>query len=145
METEVGDIADTKIQKAIDKIEDVTGGKIDFITCAPGVKRAYQAYLETTKRNVNVLDLEGGYRAMSYSGIPVVSDRFMTPGSMYLLDTKEFCLHQLCDWRWLEDQNNNILQRVQGKPVYTATLVKYAELVCNRPASQGSLTGITEA
>jgi hypothetical protein len=145
MEGSVGTLSDTKIQKAIDKIEDVTGGAVDFICCSAGVKRAYQEYLESTKRNVNTLDLAGGYKAISYSGIPVVSDRFMPAGTMYLLDTKEFNLHQLCDWRWLEDQNGNILQRVPGKPVYTATLVKYAELMCNRPASQGALTGITEA
>ncbi|HOV69394.1 MAG TPA: phage major capsid protein [Clostridia bacterium] len=145
IETLVGAIADTKIQKAIDKIEENTGGKVDFIICSAGVKRAYQAYLESTKRNVNTMDLAGGYKAISYSGIPIVSDRFVPPGTMYLLDSKEFCLHQLCDWRWLEDQNGNILQRVPGKPVYTATLVKYAELMCNRPSSQGMLTGITEA
>jgi hypothetical protein len=145
MEDSVGAIADTKIQKAIDRIEENTGGKVDFIICSAGVKRAYQAYLEFTKRNVNTMELAGGYKAISYSGIPIVSDRFMPAGTMYLLDSKEFCLHQLCDWRWLEDQNGNILQRVPGKPVYTATLVKYAELMCNRPASQGMLTGITEA
>ena len=29
-----------------------------------------------------------------------------------------------------------------GKPVYTATLVKYAELICEKPCGQGVLTGI---
>lgn len=36
------------------------------------------------------------------------------------------------------------LEADPGKPVYTATLVKYAELMCYRPVGQGMLTGITE-
>ena len=35
--------------------------------------------------------------------------------------------------------------KVAGKPVYTATLVKYADLLCDRPCGQGMLSGITEA
>jgi hypothetical protein len=63
---------------------------------------------------------------------------------MYLLNTDDFCLHQLSDWRWLEGEDGKILKQIAGKPVYTATLVKYAELICARPYGQGMLTGIEE-
>ena len=89
--------------------------------------------------------LEGGYRAVSFNGIPVVADRFCPDGTMYLLNTEDFGLHQLCDWQWLEGDDGNILKQIPGKPVYTATLVKYAELMCYRPCGQGVLTGITES
>ena len=62
---------------------------------------------------------------------------------MYLLNTDCFKLYQLCDWQWLEAEDGKILKQVAGKPVYTATLVKYAELVCDLPAAQAKLTGIT--
>jgi hypothetical protein len=45
----------------------------------------------------------------------------------------------------LEGEDGKILKQVPGKPVYTATLVKYAELMCSRPNGQGVLYGITEA
>ena len=64
---------------------------------------------------------------------------------MYVLNTDEFALHQLCDWRWLEGDDGKVLKQTAGKPVYTATLVKYADLLCEKPIGQGVITGITEA
>ena len=77
--------------------------------------------------------MEGGFRTLSFNGIPVVADRFCPAGTMYLLNTDDFGLHQLCDWQWLEGEDGKILKQIAGKPVYTATLVKYAELLCYRP------------
>lgn len=139
-----GTISDAKIQKAIDAAEERAGSRIDMAVCSYGVRRAYAGVLETNKRNVNTVELEGGFKAISYAGIPIIADRFAPSGTMYLLDSKDFALHQLCDWRWLEGENGNILRQVPGKAVFNATLVKYAELMCTRPGGQAALTGITE-
>lgn len=55
-----------------------------------------------------------------------------------------FCLDFSQVKRWLEGEDGKVLKQVAGKPVYTATLVKYAELMCYRPCGQAKLTGITE-
>lgn len=145
MKSSVGSISETVIQKAIDEIEENTGSKVNFIVCSSGVKRSLQAHLAQYKRNVDITTLEGGYSTITFNGIPVVSDRFCPDGTMYLLNTDDFALHQLCDWQWLETQDGKILNQTAGKPVYTATLVKYADILCSRPCGQGMLTGITEA
>jgi len=132
----VGEISDAVIQTAIDEMEEYAGSTVDFITCSSAVKRAYQTYLTTYRRNIDVMDLAGGYKAISYAGIPVVSDRFIKDDEMYLLNTKEFTLHQLCDWQWLEGEDGRIIKQKQGFPVYTATLVKYADLICDKPSSK---------
>lgn len=137
-------IDDVTIQKVIDEMDEVAGSKADFIVCSFGVKRAYQEYLTENRSNVDIMNLAGGYKAISYNGIPVVSDRFAPSGTMYVLDTTEFHLHQLCDWRWLEGDNGKIIRQVAGKPVYTATLVKYADLICDKPSGQAKISGITE-
>jgi hypothetical protein len=54
-------------------------------------------------------------------------------------------LHQLCDWRWLEGDDGKVIKQVANKPVYKATLVKYADMICDRPNSQAIISGITEA
>lgn len=144
-ETEVGEISETKIQKAIDYLEEVVGSNVDFITCSSAVKRAYQEHLSTYKRNIDVMELNGGYKALSYNGIPLVSDRFIDKDTMYLLNTKDFNLHQLCDWQWLESEDGRIIHQVAGKPTFTATLVKYADLICDHPGGQAKLSGITVA
>ena len=140
----VGAISEAKLQKALDSIEESSGGAIDFIVCSWGVRRAIQKMFASSKRIIDTLELEGGFKALSYNGIPIVADRFCPEGTMYLLNTSDFTLHQLCDWQWLTGDDGKVLKQVPGKPVYTATLVKYADLICARPNGQGVLTGITE-
>ena len=138
-------VDDVTIQRAIDSLEEIAGSVADFIVCSGGVKRAYQDYLITNRTNIDVMNLQGGYKAISYNGIPIVSDRFVPAGTMYILNSNDFHLHQLCDWRWLEGDDGRIIKQVPNKPVYTATLVKYADLICDRPIGQAMIDGITEA
>ena len=130
--TEVGAITEAAVQKAIDEAEEISGGRINFIVCSRGVRRALIKALSEYRKN-ETMELEGGFRTLSFNGIPVVADRFCPAGTMYLLNTDDFGLHQLCDWQWLEGEDGKILKQIAGKPVYTATLVKYAELLCYRP------------
>ncbi len=144
MKTDVGTISETALQAAIDRLEEVAGSRVDFIVCSWGVKRALQKALSESRIAIATEELAGGYKAMTYNGIPVVADRFCPEGTMYLLNTADFCLHQLCDWKWLEGDDGKVLKQVPGKPLYTATLVKYADLICTRPCGQAMLSGITE-
>ncbi len=139
----VGEIDEIVIQKAIDRLEYNANSIVDYIAVSADVKYAYQQYMKQFKRNVEVMEMAGGYKTLSYNGIPLVYDRFIENGTMYLLDTTAFKLHQLCDWRYLENENGKILRQTQGKPTYTATLVKYCDLICSRPNGQAKLTGIT--
>lgn len=140
-----GEITENDIQTALDQIEELSGSAVDFIVCSWGVRRALQALFSKNNRNVNTVELAGGFKAMSYNGIPIVADRFCPKGSMYLLNTADFTLHQLCDWQWLTGDDGKVLKQIAGKPVYSATLVKYAELICGKPYGQGLIKGITEA
>ena len=143
--TSAGTITEAMIQTALDTIEENSGGTVNFIVCSWGVRRALQNLFSTNKRFIDTVELAGGYRAMSYNGIPIVADRFCPNGTMYLLNTEDFTLHQLCDWQWLAGDDGRVLKQVAGKPVYTATLVKYADLICARPIGQGMISGITES
>ena len=145
MRSSVGSISESVIQTAIDYLEENAGSNVNFIVCSSGVKRAFMNHLATYKRNTDYMELAGGYRALSYNGIPIVSDRFCPDGTMYLLNTDDFTLHQLCDWKWLEGEDGKVLKQIAGTPTYSATLVKYADLICAKPCGQAMLTGITEA
>lgn len=138
-------ISDVVMQKAVDELDEVAGSRVDFIVCSAGVKRNYQEYLNSYRSNVDVMELAGGYKAISYNGIPLVSDRFVKPNTMYLLNTKEFNLHQLCDWQWLEGEDGRVIKQIQGKPTFSATLVKYADIICDHPAGQAMIKGIKES
>lgn len=145
VKTSVGQISENIIQEAIDSIEATSGGKVNFIICSWGVRRALLEYYKEFKVIPPSVTLECGTQAISFNGIPVVVDRFCPDGTMYLLNTEDFKLHQLCDWQWIEAEDGKILKQMPGKPVYTATLVKYAELMCEKPCGQGMLADIKEA
>ena len=138
-EKEISDIA---IQEAIDFLDMNVDSQINFITCSSKVRRAYQEYLGAYRRNIDITELEGGYKTITHNGIPVVADRFVDDDTMYLLNTNDFTLHELCDWKWLEGEDGRILKQNQGYPTYSATLVKYAELICDKPCGQAKISGI---
>ncbi|MCH5162488.1 MAG: phage major capsid protein [Clostridiales bacterium] len=138
-----GAIDEIVIQEAIDALENDAGSTVDFIACSQDAKYSFIDYMSGYKRNIDFMELDGGFKTLSYNGLPLVYDRFVPEGSMYLLNTKAFKLHQLCDWRFLETENGKILRQNQGKPTYTATLVKYCDLICSKPNGQAMLTGIT--
>lgn len=145
MKSNVGSLDEIVMQEAIDRLEMTAGSTVDFIAVSASVKYAYQEYMAQYKRNIDVMELAGGFKTLSYNGIPLVYDRFIADGTMYLLNTKAFKLHQLCDWQYLETENGKILRQTQGKPTFTATLVKYCDLVCDRPNGQACLSGITRS
>lgn len=130
-----GTISLSSMRKAIDTVERDSGSKSNFIVCSLGVKRSLENYLTDNAIPYEIKTVDG-FRAIMFDGIPVVADRFCPAGTMFILNTDDFTLHQLCDWRWLEGEDGKILKQKAGQPVYTATLVKYCELICNRPYRQ---------
>ena len=137
------EIADEVIQGALDHLEEVGGSTANFITCSTAVRKAYQKYLTYYRRNIDIMELAGGYKAITYNGIPIYADRFVEDDTMYVLNTDEFTLHQLCDWKWLEGEDGRVIKQNANEATYSATLVKYADLICNKPNAQGKISGIS--
>ena len=137
------EVSDNLFQTAVDYLAENSASEINLITCGAGVRRAYMNYLSCYRRNIDVMTLEGGYKAVSFNGIPVVADRFVEDDELYMLDTSKFTLHQLCDWEWIEGENGSILHQNAGYPTYTATLVKYADLICDQPNGQAKFTNLS--
>ena len=140
-----GALDDVKIQEMIDRVENFSNSKIDFIAMSQTAKYSYLDYLSACKRNVDYMTTDTGFKAISFGGVPMVYERFVDEGVAYFIDTNALKLHQLCDWRFLETENGNILRQAQGKPVYNATLVKYCDLICSKPNGVARFIGVTRA
>lgn len=137
------EISDNILQTAVDFLQENSNSNIDLISCGAGVKRAYIDYLNVYRRAVDVSTVEGGYKAINCNGIPMISDRFVEDDTLYMLDTSKFTLHQLCDWTWIEGENGGVLHQDAGQPTYSATLVKYADLICDQPNGQAKFTNLS--
>ncbi len=127
------------IQETIDDIEEAGGCDINLLLCSYDMRRAYFNHLSQTRMNIDYMNLDGGFKALSYNGIPLVTDRFVPNGQMYFLNTDDFKLAQLNDWDWIQNSAGKVLRPMENKAAYTATLVKYANLICVRPVGQGLL------
>lgn len=110
----------------------------DMIVTSGAIKRAIQDALIATRQNIDILSVKGGYKAISINGVPLISDRNCDNDCIYILNTSDFNLHQLCDWRWLEDDSGRIIRQwaLPNDNDYYAVLVKYADLICDNVQNQ---------
>lgn len=121
--------------------ERVEGRPTNIIMCHTHVEKALFNNLRANRTNIDMAEMAGGFRAATFNGIPVYSDVRARGGCLFALNSDSFAMHQLCDWSWLEGEDGSILKPVSGQPLYSATLVKYADLICERPFLQGKLNG----
>lgn len=131
-------LTESVITNAIEQLEERSGSKVKMIVCSHSA-RSKIASLFKDMRVISTPELNGGYTGVYVNEIPVYADRFCPNDRIYLLNPDDFVLCQLCDWEWMEDDAGRILSRVSDKAAYTATLVKYAELICKKPYAQGAL------
>ncbi len=130
-------LAESDIVDVIDSLEESNDGKVNMILCSHKVRKSIAALMSASRRIVNTAEIAAGYSSIIINDVPVYADKFCPDDRIYFVNTDDFSLNQLCDWAWLEDEGGRILKQVVGKAAYSATLVKYAELVCKRPCAQG--------
>lgn len=124
----------------LDYMEQNFNSKINMILCSFATRKKIAAFVAARKLVANTIDAPTGFGVVTVNGIPVYADRFCPDNTVYFVNTDDFVLSQLCDWEWLEDEDGKILKQVPGKAAYSATLVKYAELICKKPCGQAVLT-----
>lgn len=131
-----GSIREIDVLETLEYLEENYNSKINMILCSYKNKKKLVSLFANSKLMVNTVNVEGGYGTLTINGIPVYADRFCPDNRVYFVNTDDFVLNQLCDWEWLEDEDGKILKQVPGKAAYSATLVKYAELICKKPCAQ---------
>lgn len=134
IQEDFGDLTEGKFFEVIDRFEEVPDFIITTYKIAQYIKRI--GYCDT-------IELRNGDMAIHWNGIVVISDQKCPKDTMYILNSRDFALHQLCDWQWLESEDGKVLKKAADKPVYVATLVKYANLICSNSSRQAMLTGVT--
>lgn len=139
--TTLADFDSAFLQEAIDDLYDFSGAEPNFICCNSKMKRAYIAEQNDIKRNIETMKVDGGYKLISYNGIPISNEKYCADGEIYLINTADFVLSQVADWGWM-DADGSILTRVANKAAYEAALTKYCDLICKKPFAQAKITGI---
>ena len=121
------------LTKAFDDLQINTNSHIDIVSCGFNFRRKLLALLKAQSLNTDVCTLAGGFKTISFLGIPVYASRFIPDNYGYLLDSSVWHMHELGDWAWITNNNGQVLHQKEGYPVHTATLVKYCDIICDRP------------
>lgn len=138
-----GEISEVKLQQGEDDVDRKAGGKTNFYAASYGVRRAYQNLQLANKQIVDVMELVGGWKTLSYNGKPFTADKYAPAQTLYGLDLSTWRFYQLMDFDWL-DEDGAVLSRVSGKAVWAATLARYCDIGCSKPKGNFKMTGITE-
>ncbi|MBO9597796.1 MAG: phage major capsid protein [Cohnella sp.] len=139
-----GEISEVAIQGQIDAVDKRSGSKTNLLSGSYGVRRAYQNLLTATKQTVNVMDLKGGYKVLTYNGMPFTVDKYNPAGTLFGLDMSTWMMCEMDDWDWLSDAAGKVIRVISGTAQWEATLRKYCDLGCDKPRGNWKMTGITE-
>jgi hypothetical protein len=121
------------IQEAVTAVEK-NGDEVDMIISDHDVRNSYAALLVQDRRFSEGMELDGGWKALDYSGIPWVVDKDCPPNTVFFLNMGHLFLMQQSDWDWM-DKDGAVLSRVSGSDAYEAVLYWYADLATDRPRS----------
>ncbi len=129
------------VQGIIDELE-MKGTNVNFINCSYELKNLYQKYLTLYNKNIEFTTLEDGMKVLTHFGIPIVPTKQVDAGECYFINTDDLVFYELGDWKWLEDEAGRVLKQNDSFPSYSATLVKYTELLCHKPSGVGHVVSI---
>lgn len=111
--------------------------EINFMICSPYIKRKFEEYEMSHYRNINIIEQVNGYKCFEFTNnIIMQTYKYLPDNVIYFVNSRDFKIHQLCDWQWIEDDNGKIVTKIESSSTSKATLVKYANLVCHNPEKQ---------
>lgn len=148
-------LAETQIDIALMAGAAESGESANLLVSNFGVFVAGKAILTGYQRNIDTLELPGGFKGIKWStpGISGAGNADVTwyadfdaPANMLFgINSNSLVFHQVNDgWRWM-DQDGAILSRVAGFPAYEAVTYTLAELACVRRNCNFLISDLIEA
>lgn len=121
-------------------------GKPDLILMNSDLFAKYGALLESNKRHVNTLQLQGWFTGIEFAwgseSIPVVLDYDTCPTDVQILDTSTFTIWEMAPVSFL-DRDWQVLRNLWGNSAnFTAIMKFYGNLIQLKPRANARLTKI---
>jgi hypothetical protein len=139
-------ITEDLLDQAILDTQSSQEGETSLMVTSPTQFRKIGQLLTPDRRYSPSMELDGGFTAINWAGVPIVWDRdcprmgqFVNNAAdtdmLFGLDESQMMIFQLADWDF-DDTDGNVLHRRQDVAAYDATLYYYANLGCMDPSKQ---------
>jgi hypothetical protein len=112
------------LQQGMDLVDTAGDGTIAMWVTTHGIRRQYLNGLVAAKRYPNAMEMDGGFKALSYDGRPIVVDKDCTRGRIYGLDLESLFLAYETDYDWI-DQDGSVLHRMPDADAFQACMYRY--------------------
>lgn len=133
------------MEEAQDSSDELGDGSTSLIITDFQQYRNYASLLIPDKRfptaNGQTIDLDGGFKALTFNQIPLTRDKHAPANKMWFLDESNFAFATLVDFAWI-DEDGQILKKLEGVDAFGATLSDYRQLVCDDCANQVLLSDL---
>lgn len=117
------------LDQARDVVAQRANGNTDVWLTTYGIRRKSAEEMVANRRYIDVMNLEGGWRAITHDGIPIIPEKMMLHGHVLGIDRGSFLMCHEGGFHWL-DGDGTIMRLANGgeQLIWTATLVMYWEL-----------------
>jgi len=145
-DTAFADLRFANMQRVISKMaqaSDYDKDDIEFGLASYFMVDKYYELAANERRAINVMQLDGGYEGVEFSGIPLVADQQCKHNRIYFINPQALRICRMADFNWM-DMDGAVLSRVADKDAYEATLYHYGDLACTARNALGALVGQNE-
>lgn len=123
------ELQESDMQSAASLIEK-NDGELSFVLTTYALRDKYASILQSDKRYVNTIELQGGFKSLEFNGVALTPDKDCVPFNMFFVDKSTLELYEMAPISWMQD-DGAILNRVADLDAYEATLFYYANLGAN--------------
>jgi hypothetical protein len=115
-----------------------------LILTTVAIRREYVRQLQSQRRQVNPMKLEGGFDAIEFNGKGLMVDKDAPPQRMYFLRMEDIHWRYMGEDGWM-NEDGNMLNRVSNggtRDAYEAFWKSYKDMVTEAPANHAVLEDI---
>lgn len=123
----------------------MTNGKEFMIVTTPGiVKKLAEQFFALRRFELGQMDIEGGFKALSICGLPLLQDYWCPAGTIYLIHTPSLAWVDRQDWVKLSYEGAGPWRWVNGRDAYEVDFGSYMNMCVLQRNSHGMITGYTD-